>query len=251
MFYGIPPGKQPDFRMAMDKLTKVYPGNIFANDMLITIGRNLSFRSDSKFMSSFASSAREDQQKSLIWRLHVLAWAAQAALSVDGDFVECGVLKGFCSEVICKYLDFQKVAKQYFLYDTFSGFPEKTSTKEERSTYPSYKKIDGDALYEEVCAKFSAYPNIRVVRGIVPDSFAEASPAQISFLHIDMNSEMAEVLALEHLFDRVTAGGIIVFDDFGWNSAINQCKAELAFMRKRGLSILELPTGQGLVIKHG
>ena len=65
-----------------------------------------------------------------------------------------------------------------------------------------------------------------------------------------MNSEMAEVLALEHLFDRLTIGGIIIFDDFGWKSAINQCKAEQAFMRKRGHSVLELPTGQGLVIKH-
>ena len=43
---------------------------------------------------------------------------------------------------------------------------------------------------------------------------------------------------------------MIVFDDFGWSSAVNQCKAELDFMRKRGHAILELPTGQGLVIKH-
>ena len=201
-------------------------------------------------MSSFISSAHDDQQKSLMWRLHVLTWAAHTALSIDGDFVECGVLKGFCSEVICKYLEFQNVSKQYYRYDTFAGFPEKTSTEKERSAYPSYEKIDSDSLYQEVCTKFSNYPNVRIIRGAVPDKFADACPDRVSFLHIDMNSEMAEVMALEHLFDRVTTGGIIVFDDFGWNSAINQCKAEMAFMRKRGHSVLELPTGQGLVIKH-
>ena len=176
----------------------------------------------------------------------MLTWAAQTALNLDGDFVECGVLKGFCSEVICKYLEFQNVSKQYYLYDTFTGFPEKTSTEKERSVYPSYEKIDSVALYQEVCAKFSIYPNVQIIRGIVPDTFAVACPDQISFLHIDMNSEMAEVLALEHLFDRLTIGGIIIFDDFGWKSAINQCKAEQAFMRKRGHSVLELPTGQVL-----
>ena len=188
MFYGIPPEKQPVFRNAIDTLATVFPGNIFANDMLITIGRNLSFRSDSKFRNSFISSAHDDQQKSLIWRLHVLTWAAQTALSMDGDFVECGVLKGFCSEVICKYIEFQNVSKQYYLYDTFTGFPEKTSTEKERSAYQSYEKIDSVALYQDVCAKFSIYPNVRIIRGTVPDTFADDCPNRISFLHIDMNS---------------------------------------------------------------
>jgi O-methyltransferase len=84
----------------------------------------------------------------------------------------------------------------------------------------------------------------------VPDSFAEASPKKIAFLHIDMNSEKAEMLALEHLFERVTPGGIIVFDDFGWTCNVNQMTSELAFMKQRGHHVLELPTGQGIVIKH-
>lgn len=251
MFYGIPPEKLPDFRGALDTLAAMYSGNIYCNDMLIAIGRNLSFRSDERFMQSYRSSAQNDQEKSLFWRLHTLAWAAQNALNVDGDFVECGVFEGFSSEVICKYLGFQDLPRRYFLYDTFSGLPEQTSTEDERNKWPSYKKIDGEALYRRVCEKFSMYGNVRVVRGIVPDSFREAAPEKIAFLHIDMNSERAEMLALEHLFDKVVPGGMIVLDDFGWTSHVNQTKAELAFMRERGHPILELPTGQGLVLKHG
>ena len=77
-----------------------------------------------------------------------------------------------------------------------------------------------------------------------------AVPKKIAFLHIDMNSAQAEMLALEHLFDKVTPGGVIVFDDFGWSCNVNQMTAELAFMNERGQHILELPTGQGVVIKH-
>jgi predicted O-methyltransferase YrrM len=69
-------------------------------------------------------------------------------------------------------------------------------------------------------------------------------------MHIDMNSEQAEMLALEHLFDKVTPGGMIVFDDFGWACNANQMKSELSFMNARDHQVLELPTGQGVVIKH-
>ena len=55
--------------------------------------------------------------------------------------------------------------------------------------------------------------------------------------------------ALEHLFDRVTKGGIIIFDDYGWSGYVKQKIAEDAFMAARDHYIMELPTGQGLLIK--
>lgn len=249
MFYGIPPDREKDFQQAVSTIADIYQGKIFCNDMLITISRNLSFRHDQKFISSFNDSVTNEQENSLIWRLHTLAWAAKNALIVDGDFVECGVFKGFCSSVILKYLDFQDVPRQAYLYDTFEGLPEKTSTEQERRDW-DYTHYDSEAIYNGVREKFSRYKNVNIVRGIVPDSFEVAVPKKIAFLHIDMNSEMAEMLALEHLFDKVTPGGMIVFDDFGWDANVNQMKAELAFMNQRGHHVLELPTGQGVVIKH-
>ena len=84
----------------------------------------------------------------------------------------------------------------------------------------------------------------------MPDSFEQVVPEKIAFLHIDMNSVKAEMLALEHLFDKVSPSGFIVFDDFGWTTNVNQMLAELAFMNEHGHNVLELPTGQGVVIKR-
>jgi predicted O-methyltransferase YrrM len=75
-------------------------------------------------------------------------------------------------------------------------------------------------------------------------------PERIAFLHLDMNSSKSEIAALEILFDRVSPGGLVVFDDYGWSAYAAQQVAEDAFMRQRGHRILELPTGQGLLIKH-
>ena len=64
-----------------------------------------------------------------------------------------------------------------------------------------------------------------------------------------MNSSKSEIAALEHLFDKVSKGGIIVFDDFGWMGYDRQTIAEIEWLKNRDHKVLELPTGQGMVIK--
>src|SRR5579871_4424718 len=121
MFYGIPPEKVPRLHQALALFRDLYGSEMFASDMLIALWRNMSFLKDERFVGSIRAVAESDQEKSLVWRLHVLAWAATTALRIPGDFVECGVLRGFSSAVLCKYLDFAAVPKTFYLYDTFSG----------------------------------------------------------------------------------------------------------------------------------
>jgi O-methyltransferase len=250
MFYWLDNEKAAKLGKALDTIREVYPGRAYAADMLIAIGKNMAFMSDPRFRKSFYSTTRTDQEKSLAWRTHVLAWGANHALNVPGDFVECGVFRGFCSSVLCKFLDFAKVAKTFYLYDTFTGLPEETSTAEERETWNrAYRQLDLSHLLEDVTKVFEEYPNVKIVPGIVPHSFEGAAPERIAFLHIDMNSARAEMLALEYLFDRVSPGGIIVFDDYGWVGNRAQAEVERAFLAERGHLVLEVPTGQGVVIK--
>lgn len=92
--------------------------------------------------------------------------------------------------------------------------------------------------------------NVHLVRGTVPETFAQTCPEKIALLHLDMNSAASEIAALEVLWDRVVPGGLIVFDDYGWAGYSAQKGAEDGFMAERGPTILELPTGQGLLVKH-
>jgi O-methyltransferase len=174
-----------------------------------------------------------------------LAWAATHALRVPGDFVECGVWRGFCSAVLADYLDFDRVEKTFYLYDTFAGIP--AGYDSENHDAPALREA---GLYESVLERFSRYPNVRVVRGVVPDSFAVAVPERVAFLHLDMNSSKSEIAALEVLFDRLSPGGVLVFDDYGWLTYQAQQHAADAFAQSHGHRILELPTGQGLLIKQ-
>lgn len=235
--------------------------SVFWGDRLLTIDKSAGFLSDPAFKKAYDAirgSHEYDQYESpqtISWRLHTLVWAAKTALSVEGDFVECGVFKGDMSWMISQTVDFAAKQKQFYLYDTFEGFAPQYSSEEDfpdnRAFYHFANECYRDpSLYPAVTARFANRSDIHVIKGIVPDVLQEKSPEKIAFMHIDLNSPAAEIGALEILFPRLSSGGILVFDDYGWKQYHKQKEAEDAFMHKMGYHILELPTGQGLVIKR-
>lgn len=246
MFYWLNQAQGGEFNAALQSMCRIYP-RYFASDMLITFARNMGFLEDPKFLEAMQAEARTEQDQSLVWRLHTLCWAAANAFKLQGDFVECGVFQGFSTAVTARYLDFGKQARTWYLYDTFSGIPADQINPGQQN--PAQYQDPG--LYDGVRQRFAQYRNIKVVRGRVPEVFAEATPQSIAFMHLDMNSAAAEMGALEVLFERMVPGGFLVLDDYGWYAYRAQKLAEDPFFRKHGCPVLELPTGQGLVIKTG
>jgi O-methyltransferase len=246
MFYGRfdDPASREFLAAAIARFRQIFD-SVFAADNVILFNRSLAFRYDRKLIEAGTRNASNAQERSLLLRLNTLAWAASHALRIPGEFVECGVWRGYCSAVVADYLDFDQVAKTFYLYDTFEGIPPEYDS--ERHDSPLFRE---EGLYASVVARFARFPNIRIVRGVVPQSFAEALPERVAFLHLDMNSSKSEIAALEVLFDRISAGGVIVFDDYGWLGYQAQQRAEDSFVNARGHRILELPSGQGLLIKQ-
>lgn len=230
---------------AVDLLQKVYGENIFSNDNLISMGRHVGFMADPDFSRAYEIECQTPHSQSLVWRLHILSTACLNALAISGDFVECGVFKGFKSAFLCNFMQFEHhTNKQFYLYDTFDGIPEK---------YAKDSPIDPTVhqrpkLLMNVQARFEQYQNVTIVQGIVPDCLAQNSPSEVAYLHLDMNSAIAEAGALEHFFPRMTAGGWIILDDYGWKAFGAQKLAADQFFNARGYQVTELPTGQGLII---
>lgn len=176
------------------------------------------------------------------WIYRVSQWAAAHANKLEGIFVECGVYRGATALSVLRYT---KTKKPFYLLDTFSGMPEKyASTKE----FKKYGSLYSDT-YGEVRERFALYPNVHLVRGIVPDTLP-AVEGPVAFLHIDLNAAAPEAAALRYFWPRMSRGGVIVFDDYAQpgihtnqKAALDEVAAELDF------EILALPTGQGLAIK--
>ena len=244
MFYGLTQQSAPAVEAAIATLSAAF-ARTFAANMLITFDRNQGFLDDPDFMRAFNTIAQSPTEKSLLWRLHVFCWCARNGLRRDGDFVECGVFEGFSVAVAARLLDFAQTQRRWFLYDTFAGIPP----DQIGTGHVSPKAYADPNLFGRVEARFEKYPNIEVIQGRVPEVLAEVAPERIAFLHLDMNSAQAEVGALETLYERVVEGGQILLDDYGWLTYRGQKAAEDLFFGRYGVPVLELPTGQGLVVK--
>lgn len=235
--------------------------SIFWGDRMLTLDKTAGFRNDSRFvaaMREISGSVKYDQYATpdgVAWRLHVLLWAARCGLRVPGDFVECGVYKGDFASVITQCVDLEHAGRTFWLYDTFGGFAPQYSSPEDFPAAQDFfdfanRVYSEPGIYESVRRRFAEHRAVKVLRGTIPDVLHESAPERIAFLHIDLNSPAPEVAALEILFERVSVGGVIVFDDYGWLLFHRQKEAEDQFMAQRGYEILELPTGQGLVFKR-
>ncbi len=230
-------------------------------DRLLTLDKAAAFKEDPRYLQAFAevnSSTGANQYASpdgIGWRLNTLTWAARHAVPVPGDFIECGVYRGDMSWVVTEMVDLAAANKEFYLYDTFEGFAPQYSSEADFPGAPQLLAFNNaqykiPQLYESVRDRFSSKPYVKVVKGVVPDILHSVSPSRIAFMHIDMNSPAAEVGALEILFDRVSSGGVLIFDDYGWEVFRKQKMAADEFMAVRNNWILELPTGQGLLVKR-
>lgn len=246
MFYGLNNSQAQELQQALDTVKRLYRRH-FAGDMMVALDRNMGFMQDPRFVSAFESQRPDAQEASLLWRLHVMCWCAGNALRLDGDFVECGVFRGFCTAVAAHYLDFGACPKTWHLFDTFSGIP--SDQLDTGHTNPAV--YQDPSLHDAVVRRFAVYPNIVVHQGRVPEVLAIGAPQRIAFLHLDMNSSKAEIGALEVFYDRLVPGACVLLDDYGWYAYRQQKIAEDAFFNERGCKVLELPTGQGVVLKPG
>lgn len=239
-FFGVSADFIPALQQAANAVR--HKMGVFTGDNLFTINRNLSFLDDKPFFEAWERHARTPEEKACIWRMAVLAWAARTALrrDVPGDFVECGCYKGTSARVVCDTVNFASNPRHYYLYDLFDHDPSMP-----HHAMPEHSK----KLYADTVARFADAPNVTVTQGKVPDVLAQAAPDRISFLHLDLNNAQAEIGALEILFDRVSPGGMIVLDDYGWLAYRAQKLAEDPWFQARAYNVLELPTGQGLLIK--
>ncbi|SII63911.1 Methyltransferase MtfD [Mycobacteroides abscessus subsp. abscessus] len=180
---------------------------------------------------------------------------AASANKVKGDFVECGVSYGFLSSAIMEYLDWDRLGKTFYLLDTFAGLDPRFVSAGERNAGALEKsdKLVKNGMYvssvDSVKANFAQWKNQRVIVGAVPETLAEVDTDAVAFLHIDMNCAPPEVETLRYFWPRLSPGAFVLLDDYANRGRDEQRIAMDDVARELGVSVVALPTGQGLIIK--
>jgi len=185
------------------------------------------------------------------WRVHVGLWAATGASKLAGDFVECGVNRGFLSSAIMDHLRWDELGKTFYLMDTFSGIDERYITAEERAG--GILERNRSEFYttnlESVRKNFAQWTNVKIIAGAIPETLAAVESERVAYLHLDMNCAPPEVAAFEHFWDRLVPGAFVLLDDYAYKGFESQKVAMDGAAQKVNVKILSLPTGQGLLLK--
>lgn len=209
-----------------------------------------SFLDDPTYLSAYASGQATGSwpHGNLRWRAHVVCWAAARGATLPGDFVECGVNRGGYAMTVIRSTNFPELKKRFYLLDTYEGLVAAQLTAEERDA--GLRGGGYVPCYDAVLKTFEPYSNqVRIIRGIVPDTLPQVEAEQVAFLSLDMNASAPEIAAAEYFWDRLVSGASIVLDDYGWRKHAAQRHAFDAFARRHDVPLLALPTGQGLIIK--
>ena len=182
------------------------------------------------------------------WRLHIVWNAVRSCCKVVGDVVEFGSYRGGNAYVISRSLDTAGCPRTLYLYDTFSGIPDRCLTERERAL--GYAGRYGDSSVDRVRQLLGDYASRTEMRpGFVPDSLDDASgPRQLAFIHADLNAAAATQAALRWSYPKWSPGAIYILDDYLWTGYEDQRTAVDAFVSEKQLTVIALPTGQGVII---
>lgn len=177
-------------------------------------------------------------------RCYVLYTLLRQVLNVPGDIFECGVFRGGTAAMTASFLAGRRSAKRLYLFDTFGGMPE-TDTQRDL-----HKKGDFSETDVETVRRYVAHPSTCIFRkGFIPATFNGLEDVQVAMAHIDVDIYRSILDSLEFIWPRLSTGGFVVFDDYGFASCPGARLAVDEFFAGSSCVPLCLPTGQALAFK--
>lgn len=151
---------------------------------------------------------------------------------VPGSIVECGTAAGGSAAMMALTLKELGEYRDAWLFDTFEGLPAPTEHDPEDAG-----QFTGEfrAEVERVRSTFEGFGlTAHFVKGLFRDTLPSSETGPIAVLHVDGDWYESVMDCLVHLYERVSRGGLIQFDDYGhWEGAR---KAVDEFMRERRIS---------------
>lgn len=171
-----------------------------------------------------------------IERVVALADAVEYVLDADvpGALVECGVGPGGSMMAVAQTLVRRGVSdRDLVLFDTFTGMTEPTVADVEvmgdsaiegikrpyrRSDHPLHVHPDLERVRANMT--LTGYPAERIhyVVGAIEETLPDGAPDEVALLRLDTDWYETTRVEMEHLYPRLSPGGVLIVDDYRhWN----------------------------------
>jgi len=188
-------------------------------------------------------------------KLYALVTAVRYVVDagIEGDLVECGVWRGGSMHAVARTLMAKGVTdRDLHLFDTFSGMTEPTerdvslhvgkSASELLETSDRTSHTWAVASREDVEEGLATldYPQERfhLVEGPVEETIPGGAPQRIALLRLDTDWYESTRHELEHLYDRLAPGGVLIIDDYGsWQGSKEATDEFIAGLDRKPLMV--------------
>ena len=152
---------------------------------------------------------------------------------VPGDVVECGSARGGSAALMALTLRRLETQRRLWVFDTFEGIPAPSSKDPDFEIARLFTGSFVGTLGQvgELFRRLDIAGNVEFVRGLFQETLPTARITQIAVLHIDGDWYDSVRVCLDCLYDKVVAGGIVQFDDYGYWKGARQAVDE--FLERR------------------
>ena len=179
--------------------------------------------------------------------------------AIPGAIVECGVWRGGSMQAVALALLGRGVDdRELHLFDTFEGMTEpseKDVRRDGKSAVDVLAQSPKSGVFwaiaglDDVRAGMAEtlYPPQRIHfhPGRVEDTVPAEAPDEIAILRLDTDWYESTRHELEHLYERVPSGGVLLIDDYGYWQGAREAADE--FLERTRARLLLLPMASGRI----
>ena len=175
---------------------------------------------------------------------------------VDGDFAECGCWKGHSTYIVASILSDRGFANEFHVFDSFEGGlsekhpQDKNKLRDETTSDMTQQKQVFASSKGEVERTLAEFPFVKLYEGWIPDRFDEVEARQFCFVHVDVDLYQPTLNCLEFFYPRLSSGGVVVVDDYGYSAFPGAKRAVDEFLQRNDHQMFyEVPVGGAFFIK--
>ena len=158
--------------------------------------------------------------------------------NVPGAFVDCGCFNGGSSVMMSS----SAPSREVWAFDSFQGLPEAGPRDPDSAHDLAGELVASERKVREAFSRFAFPERLHVVKGWFAETFPEVAPAikQVAILHADGDWYESVRLTLETFEPKVSPGGFVVIDDYGFWEGAKEATHEYRASRGIDASLVEV-----------
>lgn len=184
--------------------------------------------------------------------------------SIAGSIAECGVWRGGSMMLAALRLIQHGAERELYLYDTFDGMTRPEAVDVGEGGLDAGKLFDRTqnsgggsdwcrATVEDVRAAMASTgynpDRYHLIKGTVEETLPAQAPERLALLRLDTDWYESTKHELQHLYPRLSSGGVLIIDDYGYWKGARKATDEFTDALAEPVFLHRIDSSARLIIK--